>query len=66
MGSKQLLMLEAAPDDLQSKWIGSISDEFIDALPYIDHDYADPKVKAELMQKKSSSSKLYSAASAYI
>ncbi|GLJ49978.1 hypothetical protein SUGI_1062980 [Cryptomeria japonica] len=48
MGSKQVLMLEAAPDDLRSKWRGGISDELIDALPYIDHDYADPKVKAEV------------------
>ncbi|KAH9324861.1 hypothetical protein KI387_005039, partial [Taxus chinensis] len=30
------------------KWSGGISNEFIDALPCIDHDYADPKVKDEV------------------
>eukprot|EP01018_Ginkgo_biloba_P025259 Gb_17653 [translate_table: standard] len=48
MGSKKILMLEAAPDASRAMWSGGVMDETVDALPYIDHDYSDPKVKAEV------------------
>jgi hypothetical protein len=52
MGSPDVLMIEAAPGAKQieqAKWRGgALDDGQVDALPYIDHDYADPKVKAEV------------------
>lgn len=40
-------MLEAAPPSVAA-WRGASSAEIIDALPYIDEDYGDPKVKEEV------------------
>lgn len=48
MGSKEILMLEAGPGVSPPKWRAGDTGEFIDALPYIDHDYANTKVKAEV------------------
>ncbi|XP_024384036.1 pre-mRNA-splicing factor SPF27 homolog [Physcomitrium patens] len=51
MGSPDVLMIEAAPgakEIEQAKWRNGALDDTVDALPYIDHDYADPKVKAEV------------------
>jgi len=52
MGTPDVLMIEAPPgakEIEQAKWRGGGTlDESVDALPYIDHDYADPKVKAEV------------------
>lgn len=39
-------MLEAPPS--QPTWAGASSAEIIDALPYIDDDYGDPKIKEEV------------------
>lgn len=46
MGSPDVLMIEAA--DKQAKWRNGAMEDIVDALPYIDHDYVDPKVKAEV------------------
>lgn len=43
-----ILMLEAPPQPSQPAWRVSADAEVIDALPYIDDDYADPRVKAEV------------------
>eukprot|EP00262_Sarcandra_glabra_P011043 TRINITY_DN26742_c0_g1_i1.p1 TRINITY_DN26742_c0_g1~~TRINITY_DN26742_c0_g1_i1.p1 ORF type:complete len:253 (-),score=48.29 TRINITY_DN26742_c0_g1_i1:234-992(-) len=48
MASREILMLEAPPDTSRSKWSGGVKEEIIDALPYIDDDYGDPKVKEEV------------------
>lgn len=53
MGTPDVLMIEAAPgakEIEQAKWRGGATPDegVVDALPYIDHDYADPKVKAEV------------------
>lgn len=52
MGTPDVLMIEAAPgakEIEQAKWRnGTLDESVVDALPYIDHDYADPKVKAEV------------------
>ncbi|KAJ7970302.1 Pre-mRNA-splicing factor SPF27 [Quillaja saponaria] len=41
----EILMLEASPS---FTWTGSSDAEIIDALPYIDNDYSDPRVKVEV------------------
>ncbi|XP_022137683.1 pre-mRNA-splicing factor SPF27 homolog [Momordica charantia] len=43
-----ILMLEAPPQPSQPTWHVAADAEVIDALPYIDDDYADPRVKAEV------------------
>ncbi|KAB1212328.1 hypothetical protein CJ030_MR5G025096 [Morella rubra] len=43
-----ILMLEAPPQPSGPKWRGVLSAEVIDALPYIDDDYANPRVKEEV------------------
>lgn len=50
MGSSgDVLMLEAAPQQLkQGRWRSSVMDDLVDALPYIDNDYANPELKAEV------------------
>jgi len=42
-----MLMLEAAPE-ASRPWSTSSNAEIIDALPYIDDDYGNPSVKAEV------------------
>ncbi|CAL1367385.1 unnamed protein product [Linum trigynum] len=42
-----ILMLEAAPD-ASRPWSSASNAEFIDALPYIDDDYGNPSIKAEV------------------
>lgn len=42
-----ILLLEAAPEPSQP-WKSSSNAEIIDALPYIDDDYGNPSVKAEV------------------
>lgn len=41
-------MLEAPPDAALEGWSAVRGDEDIDALPYIDEDYGNPRVKAEV------------------
>jgi hypothetical protein len=49
MGSStDVLMIEAPPAKPQGRWRNPVPDDLVDALPYIDHDYADPKLKAEV------------------
>lgn len=51
MGSPDVLMIEAADKEgngQQAKWRNGAMEDIVDALPYIDHDYGDPKVKAEV------------------
>ncbi len=49
MGSADILMLEAGPDpEAKGRWRNEEMDDAFDALPYIDNDYSDPKVKAEV------------------
>lgn len=43
-----LLMLEAPPQPSGPTWPGLSSAEVIDALPYIDEDYSDSRVKEEV------------------
>lgn len=53
MGSPDMFMIEAAPGakDIElAKWRSGPLDESVDALPYIDHDYTDAKLKAEVDQ----------------
>ncbi|KAG6550200.1 hypothetical protein Mapa_008160 [Marchantia paleacea] len=46
MGSLDVLMLEAPPT--QGRWRNGVMDDSVDALPYIDHDYANAQLKAEV------------------
>ncbi|XP_020596259.1 pre-mRNA-splicing factor SPF27 homolog [Phalaenopsis equestris] len=48
MAGREVLMLEAPPDPSREGWSVISQKEFIDALPYIDDDYGDPRVKAEV------------------
>lgn len=51
MGSPDVLMIEAPGKEgngQQAKWRNGAMEDIVDALPYIDHDYGDPKVKAEV------------------
>ncbi|CAN0891436.1 Pre-mRNA-splicing factor SPF27 homolog [Linum grandiflorum] len=45
--SGDVLMLEAAPESSRP-WASSSTAEIIDALPYIDDDYGNPSIKAEV------------------
>lgn len=47
-GNGDILMLEALPQSSGPTWPGLSSAEVIDALPYIDDDYANPRVKEEV------------------
>ncbi|XP_021649637.1 pre-mRNA-splicing factor SPF27 homolog [Hevea brasiliensis] len=46
-GNGEILMLEAPPE-ASRPWSNSSNSEIIDSLPYIDDDYGDPSVKAEV------------------
>ncbi|KAL2609761.1 hypothetical protein R1flu_028334 [Riccia fluitans] len=48
MGSSDVLMLEAPPLPPGKRWSSGVTDDLVDALPYIDHDYANPQMKAEV------------------
>lgn len=48
MAGREVLMLEAPLDPSREGWSVINQKEFIDALPYIDDDYGDPRVKAEV------------------
>ncbi|KAH7677516.1 Pre-mRNA-splicing factor SPF27 protein [Dioscorea alata] len=48
MAGREVLMLEAPPDAALEGWSAVRGDEDIDALPYIDEDYGNPRVKAEV------------------
>ncbi|KAK8965715.1 hypothetical protein KSP40_PGU022445 [Platanthera guangdongensis] len=48
MSGREVLMLEAPPDPAREGWSVVNQKEFIDALPYIDDEYGDPRVKAEV------------------
>ncbi|XP_077241488.1 modifier of snc1,4 [Tasmannia lanceolata] len=48
MASREILMLEAPPESSRPNWSGGVKDQIIDALPYIDDDYGDPRVKEEV------------------
>ncbi|KAI0519427.1 hypothetical protein KFK09_006874 [Dendrobium nobile] len=48
MAGREVLMLEAPLDPSREGWSVINQKEFIDALPYIDDDYGDPSVKAEV------------------
>ncbi|GAB4854777.1 Pre-mRNA-splicing factor SPF27 [Ancistrocladus abbreviatus] len=43
-----ILMLEAPPPDASRPWTSASNAEVVDALPYIDDDYANPAVKREV------------------
>ncbi|KAJ6841961.1 putative pre-mRNA-splicing factor SPF27-like protein [Iris pallida] len=47
-GRREVLMLEAPPDPAREGWSTGRRDEAVDALPYIDEDYGDPRVKSEV------------------
>lgn len=44
----EMLMIEAPPQPSAPTWPGSSSAELIDALPYIDGDYGNARVKEEV------------------
>ncbi|EEF32832.1 Breast carcinoma amplified sequence, putative, partial [Ricinus communis] len=46
-GNGEILMLEAAPE-ASKKWTHSTNAEIVDALPYIDDEYGNPSIKAEV------------------
>ncbi|CAM6090952.1 unnamed protein product [Calypogeia fissa] len=49
--SSDVRMIEASPQQLkqqQGRWRSGGIDELVDALPYIDNDYANPELKAEV------------------
>lgn len=46
-GNGEILMLDAPPE-ASRPWSSSSNSEIVDALPYIDDDYGDPSVKAEV------------------
>ncbi|KAG6522321.1 hypothetical protein ZIOFF_019460 [Zingiber officinale] len=48
MATKEILMLEAAPDAVREAWSAGPDADVVDALPYIDDDYGDPRVAAEV------------------
>ncbi|KAG9458663.1 hypothetical protein H6P81_003171 [Aristolochia fimbriata] len=48
MAGGEILMLEAPPEAPCPNLTGSLADEMVDALPYIDEDYSDPAIKAEV------------------
>ncbi|THU58887.1 hypothetical protein C4D60_Mb03t19210 [Musa balbisiana] len=48
MAGREILMLEAPPDASRQGWSAGPDAELVDALPYIDDDYGDPRVKGEV------------------
>jgi Breast carcinoma amplified sequence 2 (BCAS2) len=49
MATKEVLMLEAPPSAAEKeRWRPYPDAELVDALPYIDDDYSNPRVKAEV------------------
>ncbi|KAG0466425.1 hypothetical protein HPP92_018005 [Vanilla planifolia] len=48
MVGREILMLDAPPDPSREGWTIINQKDFIDALPYIDDDYGDPRVKEEV------------------
>ncbi|RRT51319.1 hypothetical protein B296_00021267 [Ensete ventricosum] len=48
MAGREILMLEAPPDASRQGWSAGPDAELVDALPYIDDDYGDHRVKAEV------------------
>ncbi|KAG6519385.1 hypothetical protein ZIOFF_022878 [Zingiber officinale] len=48
MATREILMLEAAPDAVREAWSAGPDADVVDALPYIDDDYGDPRVAAEV------------------
>ncbi|CAL9048297.1 unnamed protein product, partial [Musa banksii] len=48
MAGREILMLEAPPDTSRQGWSAGPDAELVDALPYIDDDYGDPRVKGEV------------------
>ncbi|OAY77107.1 Pre-mRNA-splicing factor SPF [Ananas comosus] len=48
-GRREVLMLEAPPDPSRAGWsTAAAGADVVDALPYVDDDYGDPRVKAEV------------------
>ncbi|KAL3699029.1 hypothetical protein R1sor_017051 [Riccia sorocarpa] len=48
MGGSDVLMLEAPPLPSGKRWSDGVGVDLVDALPYIDHDYANPQLKVEV------------------
>lgn len=48
MAAREILMLEAPPDVIRQAWSAGPDPDVVDALPYIDDDYGDPRVAAEV------------------
>ncbi|KAJ4782356.1 hypothetical protein LUZ62_066613 [Rhynchospora pubera] len=48
MATREVLMLEAPPSAAEERWRTEPDAELVDALPYIDDDYGNPRVKAEV------------------
>ncbi|KAG1370957.1 putative Pre-mRNA-splicing factor SPF27 [Cocos nucifera] len=48
MAGREILMLEAPLDPSRQGWTAGPKADVVDALPYIDDDYGDPRVKAEV------------------
>ncbi|XP_072958725.1 pre-mRNA-splicing factor SPF27 homolog [Typha angustifolia] len=46
--TREVLMLEAPPDPTREGWSAGPKADVVDALPYVDDDYGDPRVKAEV------------------
>lgn len=48
MAGREILMLDAPPEPSRHGWTSGPKADVVDALPYIDDDYGDPRVKAEV------------------
>ncbi|XP_068658592.1 pre-mRNA-splicing factor SPF27 homolog [Aristolochia californica] len=48
MAGVEILMLEAPPEAPHPNLTGGLTEEIVDALPYIDEDYGSPAIKAEV------------------
>ncbi|XP_008775382.1 pre-mRNA-splicing factor SPF27 homolog [Phoenix dactylifera] len=48
MAGREILMLEAPPDPSRQGWSAGPKADVVDALPYIDDDYGDPRVKTDV------------------
>lgn len=48
MAAREILMLEAPPDAIREAWSAGPDADVVDALPYIDDDYGDPRAAAEV------------------
>lgn len=48
MAGGNVLMLEAPPEASRQSWTAHPRADIVDALPYIDDDYGDPRVKEEV------------------